>query len=287
MYESGKRNPEELWDTLASLEISATNLHQELLKPYCSALKKIYAAGIQAPTLNSSRSNEPDLRCAALFLKRSLNDLRAAWLLISSGYTSQAASVAASLFENSLAATAIAGNLERADKLLGSATGKLPWSPMQLSKFMAQIWKEDQVEEDKGFDQKEYEKAWRQVYSGYKWLCQIKHPTLPSVVHDSKSAATSDDEYVVMAIPDIRQEDLPLKITILTICASRMIEALKRFVVHVECDREGSEYVEFEDRITKAYREILKENLSRPEMVLPFGIDNTRFADQSRRFFGE
>ena len=287
MYESGKRNPEELWDTLASLEFSATNLHQKLLKPYGSALKKIYAAGLQAPTLNSSRSNEPDLRCAALFLKRSLNDLRAVWLLINSGYTSQAASVAASLFENSLAAAVIAGNLDRAAKLLGSTTGELPWNSMQLSKFLAQIWTEDQVEEDKRLDQNEYEKAWRQVYSGYKWLCQIKHPTLPSVVHDSKSAATSDDEYVVMAIPDIRQEDLPLKITILTICASRMIEALKRFVSHVECDREGSEYLRFDDRITKAYREILKENLSRSDMVLPFGIDQTSFADQSRRFFTE
>jgi len=76
---------------------------------------------------------------------------------------------------------------------------------------------------------KDYENQWRALYAHYVWLCQMKHPTLPSVVHDT-SASSVREGYVVMALPNVRPEDLPLKAQVAIISLHRTHESIDAFV---------------------------------------------------------
>lgn len=65
-------------------------------------------AGGEAPTLTSDLHGKKHLQLAAVFLKRTLIDLRATWLLLLNGYTPSTGSVAAALLEHALAAERLA-----------------------------------------------------------------------------------------------------------------------------------------------------------------------------------
>ncbi len=55
-------------------------------------------------------------------------------------------------------------------------------------------------------------RAGLKVYAIYKWLCRLKHPTLPSALHDSLSGGRGPEHgYMMMAIPDVRRENKPVK----------------------------------------------------------------------------
>jgi len=91
-----------LWDALATLELSSAPKIAKALKPFSRPVTDCYECGVEVPTLSGKHKNTADLRVAGLFLKRVLNDLRATWDLLLLGYTSQAGSVAAAAFENTL-----------------------------------------------------------------------------------------------------------------------------------------------------------------------------------------
>src|ERR1700688_3396925 len=170
---------EDTWDILDQLEdraCEALRAH-ELLYNFAAILRACYALAIEIPRLPESKAflEKKSLRIAALFLKRALNDLRATWLLIERGYTSQAASVAASLWEHALTARSVAGNEPRAEQCCADRDGDLPWTPTALASMYAESVA------------KEGEQRTTQellVYSFYHWLCRVKHPTMQSVTHD-------------------------------------------------------------------------------------------------------
>ena len=220
---------------------------------------------------------------AALFLKRALNDLRGVWILTQTGYTSQAASVAAALFEHALAATCLTGSTSRVSELQANKSGDLPWGTQALSKMLARRWEQEAREEGKPFDQDEYEKAWREVYSGYKWLCKIKHPTLGSVAHDAFAASGSSDEYVVMAAPDVRDEDLVVKATVLMICISRVYEAIRQFARALDCDESVQYWRDFEARLDAAHSGAIEAYKALAQQPLPFDIRQSTLAREWAR----
>ena len=178
-----KIGPDGLWVACEGMEAAATIDLSTQLAPFASAIRNCYEAGVQAPTLVATRHKELDTLLSALFLKRTLNDLRATWVLLQIGYTSQAAAVTASLYENALATSCLAGDLKNALQFRSDKISDLPWSPQQLAKKLAQRWQTEAVNAGQLFDQNEYEQAWREVYSAYKWLCKIKHPTAKSALH--------------------------------------------------------------------------------------------------------
>ena len=45
----------------------------------------------------------------------------------------------------------------------------------------------------------------------------LKHPTIPSALHDAFSVSLTENEYTIMAAPDTRIEDLPSKAFILSV----------------------------------------------------------------------
>lgn len=250
-----KTNPENLWLASESMELSALNTLSEQLQPFETLIQACYGAGVQAATLPGKSDKNSGLKFASLFLKKALNDLRSAWILVRIGYTSQAAAVVATLFENALTVNCLAGQSANVKKLKKNKSGDLPWTPIQLSKILAGQWRDYYRGTGETFEKDDYELAWREIYAGYKWLCKVKHPTMDSVLHDAKSTATDPGEYVIMAAPDIRPENLAVKATILVIALSRLREAIRSFVLARQVDETSQEYKEYSERMVKVLNE--------------------------------
>jgi hypothetical protein len=91
---------EGFWEGLTNQELHAGSLLRSRLHPTESVVKDCYECALLAFCLPTrSRQASSDIVVAGLFMKRCLNQLRAVWLLLNQGYTSEAAAVAASLFE--------------------------------------------------------------------------------------------------------------------------------------------------------------------------------------------
>jgi hypothetical protein len=207
------------WLRLDDLEDAASSKLSEQLRAFEGPFGETYEAGLTAPVLRAEALVETDVRCAALHFKRVLNDLRSVWLLLKCGYTSQAASVAASLYENALGTVCLTIAPQNVETYLASESGELPWSPMAMAKMVVQ-------HEGHAPGTKDFKSQWRALYGHYVWLCQTKHPTMPSVVHDTSASAVRDG-YVVMALPNIHPQDLPLKAQIAIISLHRTHEGIE------------------------------------------------------------
>jgi hypothetical protein len=279
MTSSADNGPEGLWGACEDMEATAMQVLKTQLAPFEASARTCYESGVQASTLQGKRHGASDMMFAALFLKRALNDLRSTWVLLEIGYTSQAASVAASLFENALAVPCLAGNKSNAQKLANSTSGDLPWSPQQLARLLARQWQEEGHISKTKFDKEDYESAWREIYSGYKWLCKIKHPTLPSAVHDASSTLLASSQYAVLAAPDLRTEDLAVKATVLAIVINRVREAIRSFVFALNCDTTTPDYKRFVERmqeVAAGVKEAFKVLATQP---LPFDIHDSSLAE--------
>jgi hypothetical protein len=77
-------------------------------------------------------------------------------------------------------------------------------------------------------DPRRFENAWRALYAHYVWLCQIKHTAALSVIHDT-TASSLREGYVVMAIPNVHSDDLPIKALVAIKALMRIHEATQAF----------------------------------------------------------
>lgn len=250
------RNSKGLWNALSGLELASSPEIAEMLKPFLQPITDCYECGVEVPTLPCRRETTKDINVAALFLKRLLNDLRATWDLALLGYTSQAGSVAAAAFENALAISCIAGNISRAEQFLKSKTG-LPWSVAKLCRMHARRTTED-------------ENYWKVLYSQYEWLCKVKHPTIPSALHDAFSVSLTGAEYIVMAAPDTRMEDLPSKAFILSVTILKVTEAIDGFALARQLDFEKSNVSSWQERLDSIRTNLDKAVTPLLKMPLPF-----------------
>jgi hypothetical protein len=207
------------WLRLDDLEEAASSTLAEQLRPFEDPFRDTYEAGVIAPVLRAEARVKTDVRCAALHFKRVLNDLRSVWLLLRCGYTSQAGSVAASLYENALGTVCLTISPQNVERYVASDSGELPWSPIAMAKMVVQ-------HEGHAPGTKDFENQWRALYAHYVWLCQTKHPTMRSLVHDTSASAVRDG-YVVMALPNIHPQDLPLKAQIAIIALHRTHESIE------------------------------------------------------------
>lgn len=233
---------DDAWDRLDCLEANAAKIVRGQFQKFECAFRDAYEAGIIVPVLRDEKRSLLDVRCAALFLRRVLNDLRAVWVLLRTGYTSQAAAVAASLYENSLAVGCLAATESNIAKFLQSENGELPWSPMQMAKMTVES-------EGREVGTKDFENQWRALYAHYVWLCQIKHPTRQSVIHDTVGSKLPCERYVVMALPNVKPEDVSVKAMVAIIALTRTVECIEAF----------ARALGFKDEMPSDYR--LKERL--------------------------
>ena len=257
-----------LWNALSALEIASTPQIAKMLKPFSQPVTDCYECGVEVPTLSCKREKGMDIRVTGLFLKRLLNDLRATWDLLLLGYTSQAGSVAAAAFENALITSCVAGNIRRAEKFLNCKSGGSPWSVVDLCKMYTRQLREKSKKSGSTSVDLEDETYWKVLYSLYRWLCKLKHPTIPSALHDAFSVSLDGDEYIVLAAPDTRMEDLPSKAFILTVTTLKVKEAIESFALARELDFEKPNVISWQKRfdsivtnLDKAVDPIMKKPL--------------------------
>lgn len=210
------------WLRLDELEIRSKGIISLQLEAFEDPFRDTYEAGVILPVLRTKGNAKIDLRCAALFFKRVLNDLRATWILLRTGYTSQSAAVAASLYENALATICLTVSKANIETFLGSPEGKIPWTPMEMAKMAI-------LHEGKNPISKEYENGWRALYAHYVWLCQIKHPTVDSVVHDTTATTIASSDYLIIAFPNARIQDVGLKAMVAIDVLQRAHESIWAF----------------------------------------------------------
>lgn len=232
------------WERLDGLEVRARELLSIQLLPFEEAFRLSYESGVIIPVLRANGKATIDVRCGALFFKRVLNDLRGVHHLLHAGYTSQAAAVAASLYENALAAICLFASQSNLDALLKSDGGEIPWSPMQMAKMVVGY-------EGKDHGSQEFENQWRALYAQYVWLCQCKHPTMQTMLHDT-SATTLKDGYVIMALPNIREQDFPYKAMIAIHSLVRTHESIQAFASALGYKDSLPDDYGFAERFTKA-----------------------------------
>jgi hypothetical protein len=210
------------WERLVNLEAVAETTISKQLSQFEAPFRDTYEAAVIVPVLRAKGTAVIDVKCAALFLKRVLNDLRGVWVLLRKGYTSQAASVAASLYESALATICLTQSKENINAFLANPNGEIPWRPMDMAKMVVRG-------EGKTLESKDFEDGWRSLYAHYAWLCQIKHSTRDSVVHDTGASALAERGYVVMALPNVKAEDIGVKAMVAIISLLRALESIENF----------------------------------------------------------
>jgi hypothetical protein len=253
-----KRSSRGLWIALSALELAESSKIAEMLRPFFAIVTDCYECGVEVATLSCRHMKTKDVKVAALFLKRSLNDLRAVWNLLMLGYTSQAGTVAAAAFENSLLANCISGHADRAEKMLKSKSGESPWTLADLCKFEAAHATDRDEESAEILSDRQYDAYWRRLYTQYSWLCNLKHPSLPSALHDASAVLSKQNEFIIMAAPDSRNEDLPNKVLILTVTILRLHEAIASFADARQLDLKDPEVVAWRERFNSTMSNLLK-----------------------------
>lgn len=241
-----KDSLEGLWRATSQMEDGAREMLQPWLSQFQPAVEACYEAGVYAPMLWREVERPEHVRCAALFHKKALTDYRAGWLLLSIGYTSAAAAVFASLWENALTVCHVITTPGSVTEIRKHPEGDVPWKPMELAKHQARRLTADEVKSDL---KDAYEATWREVYGPYKWLCKIKHPTVRSAAHDAFSASVKEDEFVVMAAPDVRESDRVTKALLLMIATARLSDATSAFVGGITADHESRDYQAYSARV--------------------------------------
>jgi hypothetical protein len=89
------------------------------------------------------------------------------------------------------------------------------------------------------------------------------------------AASVRAGEYVVMAAPDLRSEDLPIKAVILTIAISRVREAIRCFSAGVECDESGLDFNSFKVRLENIVTVTCNAHAAFNDRPLPFDISDS------------
>jgi hypothetical protein len=258
------------WSILSGLELKSIREVQTMLQPFLRTVVDCYECGVEVPTLpRKQMGRDTNITIAALFLKRSLNDLRATWILLLSGYTSQAGSVAAAGFENAMVVCCLTNNTISAEKLFNIKSAKLRLSVAKLCKLHY-----IDISEGKNIQQGESEvENWEVLYSQYQWLCKVKHPTIPSAAHDALATSMNKGEFAIMAAPDTRIEDLPNKAFIISVLVMRVVEAIAYFGLKIGINSNASNVIAWRHRMDSMAAN-LKEALN-PVMKtpLPFSYD--------------
>jgi hypothetical protein len=268
---------EAIWHALDDIELVVKSQVLAEFSEWHAVVRTCEELGMLAPMVPSQNSGDFSLITAGPFLKRALNDLRAVWLLIERGYSTQAASVAASLYENALTAAAIAGNDKLAREAKQTKYAEIPWTPKRLAQLNARREISIREKPENKLSNKEYEDAWTISYFNYKWLCQIKHPTWQAVYHDIQGSLINNVEYAIRPGPNNIADDKQLKARILGVSLSQTFIAARSFFLALSSDVSSAEYQAFESKANFVHTEIrrlIKREYGKPS---PISVLNRSF----------
>ena len=110
----------------------------------------------------------------------------------------------------------------------------------------------------------------------------MKHPTIPSALHDAFSVSLDGDEYIVMAAPDTRMEDLPSKAFILTVTTLKVKEAIESFALARELDFEKPNVISWQKRFDSIVTNLDKAVDPIMKKPLPFDYEGNILRKKNR-----
>jgi hypothetical protein len=260
------------WDRLDRLEHFGTRKVSHRLSEFEEAFRSSYEAALIVPTLRRE-ADRGKFKHAALYFRRALNDIRAVWLLLSSGYTAQASTSAGSLFESCLASTCLLNEdrVQEFEKWLESADGNdFPWGSMKMAQMVCA------PTGDLSSSDPAYQNSWRALYARYVWLSQIRHSTFQSVIHEARGGTLDSGDYVVMAIPNCDEADFPVKLGI-AVGALADIQQATGAMLSAFGYEEKTASAHFACRWSKAREEISSLVKQYSHLENPITIARTRF----------
>jgi hypothetical protein len=260
------------WDRLDRLEHLGARKLSHHLSDLEQAFRSSYEAALIAPTLRRE-ADRGKFTYAALYFRRALNDLRAVWLLLSSGYTAQASTSAGSVFESCLASICLLDpdRVQEFKTWLKSVDGNdFPWGAMKMAQ-MASAPTADLNNPDPT-----YQNSWRALYARYVWLSQIRHSTFQSVLHEVHGGMLDSGDYVLMAIPNCDEADLPVKLGIAVAALADIQDATGAMLKAFGYEKK-TENALFEDRRCKAREELSRLVQRYSNMENPITIARTKF----------
>jgi hypothetical protein len=236
------------WEGLQKLEDKSARIIGKALEPYHIPVKDCYECGVEVAELKSRRIPTIDVVLAAMYLKRSLTDLRVIWKLLLLGYTSQAATVASATLEHVLISACLPGNRNMASQILNSDPLDSPFKVTELCDIFGQNMYEEAKALGMNITIEQNEQKKKDTYEMYKWMCKIKHPTLGSVAY---SALASDWEWrksITEVTPDARVEDLANKSNIIGFTVDHIYEGIFKYALYTGVDWEDKSVKVWKDR---------------------------------------
>jgi len=223
--ESKEEQTNNMWDALEVAEGKAREPMLRQLALATDTVKLCYELGVDvgAFVAEVEKQNQETV-LSGLLLRRVLTDLRTIWLLCVNGYTGQAGVLCASLYENALTIEAVADSHKRAKQVLSSPGGGQPWSVKTLAEIAAKRLTQDPRRSEKA---KSVEEERDFIYFSYRWLCKLKHPTIPSLLYEAGATQTGVRRFAVSAMPDVAQRDVCNKGMILASAVNRTWYAMR------------------------------------------------------------
>jgi hypothetical protein len=246
------------WAVLDEKESSAQKEIKTTLAPFEESVKTVYECGTNVIFLKGENIHKEDIKLAALFLKRCLADFRVIWNLLNTGYASQAGTIIAGTFENALLVSAVAGDAKETKKLIKIMSKGNSWPIKELCKKLSRKNVSSKEGLTKREAEKKFELGWRASYGIYMWLCMLKHPTLPSLIHDAFSSSPDNDAYFLLTMPDTRKEDFALKTSVLYQVVTQVYTAICSFSEALNIDQNNPDFLYWNDRLKKAINVFVK-----------------------------
>lgn len=207
---------DDYWKSLNDIESKAELIVAEQISGWEDVYKGLMEASLLALNYANGKECSDKKRLPLAFMKTTLSQFRCLWKLVSVGYSSSAACVAASIFETAKVVRVVSVNNDDLEMLFKSETMNVPWGAKKLCQKVAKI---DASHGDTEASKELENEYWQMSYLTYKWLCQIKHPTSQYVIHDL-SGAVSEKGFHLTPLPNVSEFDLYEKFKILSTSAS-------------------------------------------------------------------
>ena len=270
----------EIWQALGELETRAAGENGSWLDPAEPAIALLHDLANGLTYLPGEWNLTENVLVAGACIKRALDDLRALWHMLCLGYTAQAAAICADLWEHCMVAGCCCLSPETAEVFTKDNPDDRSLGPAELSRRLSALIASKTPDEHRPSNGDV--EAWDAGdYASYKWLCQMKHPSLRAIIHTSGTTVSVSGTLGLSAHPDSRVEDRPVKAHILYVAVGAIIESLMLFGVVAVAEHPSDEVEIWKADIEKV-KEQLRRRLPIGEGELPFGIFDTKAGKRLR-----
>lgn len=249
---------------LNNIEMIAYNSLLNKLEPFIKVTDWLFSEAPKIVEIPKETNITTLKNVQHMFLKQSLCSLRTIVILFLKGYTSQAATIASSLYEVRLYSNYILDHIDRAEYFMKHSNSQdFVWRPKQMIRNEAQF-NVDQMASTKIL---KLEDEIKLISSTYMFLCSLKHNNPIALRHtvgakDDIVGASIINGFPVMVLPDTRDSDLPTKATVLIAAINSTFYVLRN--VSLTVINNSGEYNEWIQKLFKEWNnavDVAKEYL--------------------------